>query len=56
MFELLTPLMALNRLFLSPTYGESLDQYITDRNPKDAGDVERLTIEYTRKQNSWWSK
>lgn len=28
------------------TYGSSLEQYIKERNPQHAGDVERLTQEY----------
>jgi hypothetical protein len=28
------------------TYGSSLEEYITSRNPQHAGDVERLTVEY----------
>jgi hypothetical protein len=31
------------------TYGSTLEQYITSRNPQNAGDVERLTVEYNNK-------
>lgn len=31
------------------TLGSSLDQYITDNNPQNNGDVERLTVEYHMK-------
>jgi len=31
------------------TYGSSLEQYITERNPQHSGDVERLTVEYNMK-------
>lgn len=33
------------------SYGSSLEQYITNSNPKDVGDVERLTIEYNMKMS-----
>jgi multidrug resistance efflux pump len=32
-----------------PTYGSSLEQYITSHNPQHSGDVERLTVEYNQK-------
>jgi hypothetical protein len=28
------------------TYGSSLEQYISERNPQNGGDVDRLTAEY----------
>jgi hypothetical protein len=31
------------------TYGSSLEQYISERNPQHGGDVERLTVEYNMK-------
>jgi hypothetical protein len=31
------------------TLGSSLEQYITDNNPQNNGDVERLTVEYHMK-------
>jgi len=31
------------------SYGSSLEQYITERNPQHSGDVERLTVEYNMK-------
>lgn len=31
------------------TLGSSLEQYITDHNPQNTGDVERLTVEYNIK-------
>jgi hypothetical protein len=31
------------------TYGSSLEQYIVEHNPRHAGDVERLTVEYNIK-------
>ena len=30
----------------SQTYGSKLEEYIVSNNPKDTGDVERLTREY----------
>lgn len=30
----------------SQTYGSKLEEYIVNNNPKDTGDVERLTREY----------
>ncbi len=37
---------------LSPevTYGSKLEEYIVSNNPKNAGDVERLTREFSEKQ------
>ena len=32
------------------TYGSKLEEYIVSRNPKDTGDVERLTREFDEKQ------
>lgn len=32
------------------TYGRSLENYITSRNPQHPGDIERLTIQYQREQ------
>jgi hypothetical protein len=41
-------------LGLSPdTYGTELEKYINSRNPQDAGDIERLTYEFHRKQSNW---
>lgn len=34
------------------TYGDSLEQYITNGNPQHSGDVDRLTTEYNRKQST----
>ena len=31
------------------TYGSDLERYIVNRNPQNAGDVERLTFEYNQK-------
>ena len=31
------------------TYGNQLENYITSNNPKNVGDVERLTQEFDRK-------
>ena len=42
------PLVA---LFAQETYGSNLEQYIARHNPQHPGDVERLTIEYERKQD-----
>ena len=39
--------------FSTDTYGTELEKYIVGRNPKDAGDVERLTYEFHRKQSNW---
>ena len=32
------------------TYGSKLEEYIVSHNPKDGGDVERLTREFDQKQ------
>lgn len=34
----------------SNSYGSHLEEYIISNNPKDAGDVERLTREFQLKQ------
>jgi len=39
--------------FSTDTYGTELEKYIVGRNPKDAGDIERLTYEFHRKQSDW---
>jgi multidrug resistance efflux pump len=31
------------------TYGSSLEEYISSRNPQHSGDIERLTVEYNQK-------
>jgi hypothetical protein len=36
------------------SHQHDLDVYIKDRNPKSAGDVERLIQEYTYKQMRGW--
>jgi hypothetical protein len=56
MFDLLHPIVALNRLIQSPSYGESLEQFILTRHPKDTGDIERLTEEWNRAQSGGWFK
>ena len=33
----------------STTYGSELEKYVTSRNPVDAGDVERLILEFDKK-------
>lgn len=38
-------------LFTQETYGSNLEQYISSRNPQHPGDVERLAVEYQRKQD-----
>ncbi len=42
------------RIVKSFTNQSELDQYITERNPKDAADVERLVQEYTYKNMRGW--
>jgi len=45
--------------FSTDTYGTELEKYIVGQNPQDAGDVERLTYEFHRKQSDWrflWAK
>lgn len=42
MIELITTLLKK----ISGDYGNDLESYITSRNPKNEGDVERLTREY----------
>lgn len=39
---------AIQYLVKTPSYGESLQQYILSRNPKDTVDIERLTLEWQR--------
>ena len=41
---------------MSGDYGNDLESYITARNPKNEGDVERLTIEYNARliQNRYY--
>ena len=39
--------------FSTDTYGTELEKYIVGRNPQDAGDIERLTYEFHRKQSDW---
>ena len=36
-------------LLSDQSYGSQLEKYINSRNPKDAGDVERMTNEFQRK-------
>ena len=38
-------------MFRETTYGRELESYIISRNPQNAGDVERLTVEYQREQD-----
>jgi len=40
------------KLFVS-TYSSELEQFILSRHPKNTGDIERLTIEYSRKSKQW---
>lgn len=37
--------------YISESYGSQLERYIVSHNPKDAADVERLTLEFQEKQN-----
>lgn len=37
----------------SNSYGSSLEEYITSRNPQNAGDIERLTTEYHKNNGSF---
>lgn len=34
------------------TYGSDLEKYIVNRNPQNAGDVERLTFEYNQRTSN----
>jgi hypothetical protein len=36
-------------LLSNQSYGSQLEQYINSKNPKDIGDIERLTNEFERK-------
>jgi hypothetical protein len=56
MIDLLYPIEALSRLFNTPNLGDTLEKYILSRHPKDATDVERLSIEWQRRQVSGWIK
>ena len=40
------------KLFVS-TYSSELEQFILSRQPKNIGDIERLTIEYSRTSKQW---
>lgn len=40
---------------LTGSYQSELDQYIKERNPKNAADVERIVQEYTYRQMRGWS-
>ena len=42
------------KLFQS-SYDTELEQYVRSHNPKDVGDVERLTLQYQRKKDNLWS-
>jgi hypothetical protein len=50
MINLHSLLAGLKTLFKSPTYGETLEQYIVSNYPKDSSDVDRLTLEWQRSQ------
>lgn len=39
--------------FSTDSYGTALEKYIVGRNPQCAGDIERLTHEFHRKQTEW---
>jgi hypothetical protein len=47
---LFEPYSVLKQIFKTPSYGETLEQYILSKNPKDSSDVERLTMEWQRGQ------
>lgn len=51
MINLHSLLAGLRTLFNSPTYGETLEQYIVSQHPKDSSDVERLTLQWQRGQS-----
>jgi hypothetical protein len=51
MLDLTTILMGLRSLFRSPSYGETLEQYIVSKHPKDSSDIDRLTLEWQRNQS-----
>ena len=36
------------------TYGSDLERYIVNRNPQNAGDVERLTFEFNQKLSDFF--
>lgn len=48
------PFVILAHIFKPMNMGESLERYIVSNDPKDEADVERLTIEWQRRQNSIW--
>jgi hypothetical protein len=37
--------------YFKRSYGSELEQYIISRGPKNAGDVERMTLEYNARTN-----
>lgn len=51
MLDITTILMGLRTLFRSPSLGETLEQYILSKHPKDSSDIDRLTIEWQRGQS-----
>lgn len=45
---------SLARQFDKPqTYGSALEYYIVSKNPQNAGDIDRLTREFERKQDEF---
>lgn len=50
MLDLHTLLLGIKAFFNSPSYGETLEQYIVSKHPKDSSDIDRLTIEWQRGQ------
>ena len=48
---ILAPWAAIQRLFNSPTYGETLEHYIVSKRPQNPADVERYTLEWQRYQS-----
>jgi len=50
MNKILGMLIAFLGLSTADSYGYQLEKYIVSRNPQDAGDIERFTQEFSRKQ------
>lgn len=54
MLDLHTLLLGFKALFKTPSYGETLEQYIVSKHPKDSSDIDRLTHEWQRGQIKEW--
>lgn len=51
MFEMTQLLTVFKKLFSEKSYGDTVEEYIISRHPKNAADVENLTREFQLKQS-----